>query len=41
MSRNLETMFKVRNVPSDSGLRKGMDELDPSTLHPALGNCLL
>ncbi len=33
--RNLQNLFGVRQVPSDSGLRKRLDELDLRRLRPA------
>ena len=36
---NLNNLFGVSRVPSDSGLRKRLDELDPGTLRTAF-NCL-
>lgn len=35
VSRNLQNLFGVNGVPSDSALRKRLDELDPRNLRPA------
>ena len=37
---NLKTLYRVCDVPSDSGLRKRLDELPPTTLRGAFKNLL-